>query len=264
MFEGNEISRLRTRKLDLKEMLLLSTPEDCSNFERTELLLSKQKKVQRMAALAADNLAALAAEDPALFGARTLPLVTTTLLHLKDQEMLEHAAASLEELVATQPRLAPNHLYTLLDALVEHLANYSKKGLEEVWTPLILKILSKHPCEAYLDQALELSDPGNNMASQRLAISMLLTLVASFPDRFSEAEDVLMRCCQDLRSDMRRILASGMVDLMRLSGNKLRLLEELKELLDDEEPQVKQVALSVLAESLGQCRASDVDKSGVM
>ena len=84
MFEGNEISRLSNRKLDLKEMMLLSTPEDCSNFDRTQLLLSKQKKVQRMAALAPDNLAQLASENAQLFGSRILPLITDTLLHLKD------------------------------------------------------------------------------------------------------------------------------------------------------------------------------------
>jgi len=40
--EGNEALQLKKRKIDLKELVLLSTPDDCEPFERTLLLLSKQ------------------------------------------------------------------------------------------------------------------------------------------------------------------------------------------------------------------------------
>ena len=39
--EGNEIQQLRKRTIDLKELVLLSTPEDADNFERTTALLAK-------------------------------------------------------------------------------------------------------------------------------------------------------------------------------------------------------------------------------
>ena len=45
MFEGNEMSFLRKRTIDLKELVLLALPEDVDNFERTLLLLSKVNKV---------------------------------------------------------------------------------------------------------------------------------------------------------------------------------------------------------------------------
>jgi hypothetical protein len=53
-----------------------------------------------MAALSSDNLNALVQENPELFGTKILPLVTYTLLFLKDEEMLYHTAASLEEVVS--------------------------------------------------------------------------------------------------------------------------------------------------------------------
>jgi hypothetical protein len=43
-----------------------------------------------------------------------------------------------------------------------------------------------------------------------------------------------------MSSDIRRILVSGMHEIIKLNPNKLRILDELKELLDDEEPTVKQ------------------------
>jgi hypothetical protein len=42
-----------------------------------------------------------------------------------------------------------------------------------------------------------------------------------------------------MSSDIRRILVSGMHEIIKLNSNKLRILDELKELLDDEEPTVK-------------------------
>jgi hypothetical protein len=164
MFEGNEISFLRKRKLDLQEMVLLSTPEDVDNFERTEILLSKQNKVQLMAALSPDNLKALAHENPENFGIIILPLVTTKLLHMKDEEMLYHTAASLEELVE-ENTIGRDHLLGLAERLIEHLKTFNKKNLDEVWTPLIMKILKLHSCETYLDTAIELSDPVNNIST---------------------------------------------------------------------------------------------------
>lgn len=77
MFEGNEINFLRKRKLDLQELVLLSTPEEnCDNFERAELLLSKQNKVQVMAVFNVEHLRALTAEDSKRFFASVLPLLT--------------------------------------------------------------------------------------------------------------------------------------------------------------------------------------------
>jgi hypothetical protein len=150
MFEGNEISQLRKRKLDLQEMVLLSTPEDVDNFERTEILLSKQNKVQLMAALSPDNLKALAHESSENFGTIILPLVTTTLLHMKDEEMLYHTAASLEEIVE-ENEIDSCHLLGLAESLIEHLKTFNKKSLDEVWTSLIMKILKLHSNETYLD-----------------------------------------------------------------------------------------------------------------
>ena len=50
-FEGNEILRLSKRKVPHDELVLLSLPENISNFQRTLMLLQKSNKVQRMAAL---------------------------------------------------------------------------------------------------------------------------------------------------------------------------------------------------------------------
>jgi hypothetical protein len=58
--EGNEALQLKKRKIDHKELVLLSTPDDCDPFERTLLLLSKQNNDQVKAALSKANLAALA------------------------------------------------------------------------------------------------------------------------------------------------------------------------------------------------------------
>jgi hypothetical protein len=69
---------------------------------------------------------------------------------------------------------------------------------------------------------------------------MLVTLIDKFPHKFESAYFVLMRCCQNMSSDIRRILVSGMHEIIKLNPNKLRILDELKELLDDEEPTVKQ------------------------
>jgi hypothetical protein len=98
-----------------------------------------------------------------------------------------------------------------------------------------------------------MSDPGNNMSTQRLAINMLVTLIGKFLHWYEAASSILMRCCQDLRSDIRRILVNGMADIVLLSTNKVRILEELKELLDDEESAVKQQAFTVVAECFGHC-----------
>lgn len=73
-----------------------------------------------------------------------------------------------------------------------------------------------------------------------------------------------MRCCQDLRSDIRKILVAGMPALLELSTRRQKLLEELRELIDDEEPGVKFEALSVLPDCLGHCTPEQIENSGIV
>ena len=49
--EGNEISRLKRRKVATDELILFSLPENVTNFNRTVMLLQKTNKTQRLAAL---------------------------------------------------------------------------------------------------------------------------------------------------------------------------------------------------------------------
>ena len=127
----------------------------------------------------------------------------------------------------------------LSESLIEHLKTFNKKSLDEVWTQLVVKILKLHSTELIIDQAIEMSDLGNNISTQRLSINILVSMISKFPHKFESASCILMRCCQDLRWDFRRILVGGMHEIFKLSSNKLRVLDELKELLDDEEPAVK-------------------------
>lgn len=62
--EGNEISRLSKRKVPHDELVLLSLPENISDFRRTMLLLQKAKKVQKLAALQDENLCGLCKQNP--------------------------------------------------------------------------------------------------------------------------------------------------------------------------------------------------------
>ena len=66
-FEGNEISRLSKRKVPNDELVLLSLPENISNFQRTLMLLQKSNKVQRLAGLQEDNLVSLCRENSLKF-----------------------------------------------------------------------------------------------------------------------------------------------------------------------------------------------------
>lgn len=110
-----------------------------------------------------------------------MPVITSIILHMKDFDLLYHAAGTLEELVPLLPQAA---CLKLCDLLIEHLKSWNKKDLDEVWLHLIVSIAQLHGPEAYLEQALELSEPSNNISSQRLAISLLTGLILKFPSRF--------------------------------------------------------------------------------
>jgi hypothetical protein len=58
-FEGNEISRLQKRKVGNDELVLLSLPENISNFQRTVMLLQKANKMQRIAGLHTPTMVSL-------------------------------------------------------------------------------------------------------------------------------------------------------------------------------------------------------------
>ena len=133
-----------------------------------------------------------------------------------------------------------------------------------MWTSLIVKILKLHSTDSIIDTAIEMSDPSNTVSTQRLGMNILVALIGKFPHKYENAQSILMRCCQDLRPDFRRILVTGMADIVKLCKNKVRALEELKELLDDEESTVKQQAFLVLADCLDLCLADDIERSQIM
>ena len=62
--EGNEISRLKKRKVLTDELNLLTLPEDLSSFDRTLLLLQKTNPTQKLAALQPSNLIPLVKDSP--------------------------------------------------------------------------------------------------------------------------------------------------------------------------------------------------------
>lgn len=67
--EGNEISRLNKRKVPKDELDKLTLPDvlDFNIFDRTQLLLSKPNKTQRMAAVSSRNLIWLCKHDARKF-----------------------------------------------------------------------------------------------------------------------------------------------------------------------------------------------------
>jgi hypothetical protein len=48
---------------------------------------------------------------------------------------------------------------------MEHLKTFNKKSLDEVWTSLVMQILKLHSTDSHFEQAIEMSDPGNNMST---------------------------------------------------------------------------------------------------
>ena len=95
-------------------------------------------------------------------------------------------------------------------------------------------------------------ETGNNMSTQRIGASILAGLLGKYPDDFESVRPVLMQYCQDLRSDLRRIVVCCFPDMIRFTTDKQRVLEELRELIDDEEITVKHDAFLQLAPCLKQ------------
>lgn len=114
-----------------------------------------------MAALNADNLRSLIREDAQAFVTKIMPKITQKVPHMKDLDMQQHTAASLEEIVGEQPpddQEQAKAWLTLCDTLMELLTAYNKKALDEIWTGPILKIIEVYATDEYVDTALELSE----------------------------------------------------------------------------------------------------------
>lgn len=87
--EGNEIQRLKNkRKVLPDELLMLTVPENITLFQRTQILLSKTNKHQRMAALSKRNLLWLVRENPRQFTSEILPILSLELNQIKDEDLI--------------------------------------------------------------------------------------------------------------------------------------------------------------------------------
>lgn len=138
--EGNEILRLSKRKVPHDELVLLSLPENISDFKRTSLLLQKVNKEQRLAALQENNLCSLCRQNPTKFAEEILPLISLDINVNKDEELIERTANSLEA-VADLELIPAGPMLELADTLIHHLRMFNKKNKDAMWTDLIVKIL---------------------------------------------------------------------------------------------------------------------------
>lgn len=92
--EGKEA--LKKRKIDQKELLLLSTPDDIENTERTLILLQKQNNDQIKAALSIANLTSIVKSDPVNFGKKIIPAIYLKIQHVKNEQTLDQIACDIE------------------------------------------------------------------------------------------------------------------------------------------------------------------------
>ena len=79
--------------------------------------------------------------------------------------------------------------------MLEHLKIFNKKTLDEVWTPLLVKILYAHGDETRLDQAIEMCEAGNNLSTQRVGATILAGLLGKHSDQVDRMRPVLMQYC---------------------------------------------------------------------
>lgn len=123
-----------------------------------------------MAALSTDNLRQLIRDDKKAFATKIMPIITQKLPHMKNTEMQQYTAASLEEIASEQSsedELLSKAWLLLCETLIDHLTAYNKKALDDIWTAPILKIIEVYGPEEYIDTARDLieSSTGKDMST---------------------------------------------------------------------------------------------------
>jgi hypothetical protein len=147
------------------ELVLMSLPEGLTNFQRTLLLLQKSNKIQRLAGLQEDNLVCLCKENPLRFATEILPQISSDINVNKDEELIERTATSLEA-IADLKVVRSKYMLELADILITHLRTFNQKRKDEMWTDLIVKLVSLYAKDnSYIDLAIDLADPLNNKSS---------------------------------------------------------------------------------------------------
>lgn len=146
---------------------MFSTPENINNFDRTLLLFSKTNKTQRLAALSKNNLISLVNENAIRFGTELLPVIYREIENIKDPELVNCIAGSLEA-VADLKLVRTKYMLAAADKLISLICFNNKRQFETIWSNLIVKILKLYvktdTVQKYIDEAFEMSDIQNNQS----------------------------------------------------------------------------------------------------
>lgn len=83
----------------------------------------------------------------------------------KDEDQIRQTAESLD-LIADLKLLSSQPMLSLAESLMHHLQVYKKRQKDELWTPIIVKLLKLYSKnDHYLEESIELADPMNNRSA---------------------------------------------------------------------------------------------------
>jgi hypothetical protein len=78
------------------------------------------------------------------------------------------------EVITELKLIRPKYMLELAEAIIHHLRMFNNKSKDLIWTSLVVRIIQLYTKDsAYIEVALELSDPMNNKSSQKLATAIL-------------------------------------------------------------------------------------------
>ena len=104
-------------------------------------------------------------ENPLRFAQEILPQISSDINVNKDEELIERTASSLEAITDLK-LIRSKYMLELADTLIIHLRTFNQKRKDEMWTDLIVKLVSYHSKDnSYIDLAIDLADPLNNKSS---------------------------------------------------------------------------------------------------